>query len=282
MNIVFPNNITEKEKDKKLKELKVIQSILFNNELSKVKDDITVYCDEKPDFNITTSEGRKIGVEVTKYFPFKEDIITENENELKKLCSEILESVQISKIIENEFNPLNELLLFPPKIKIFFNHSFILNGNIKRNKKIIRNELINWIEYNRNKTTYPNTNIIDKVEIFVTVKKGVKSSLYIDLHNKSNHVEIDVFSSMMYLISHIDMFNNIEANTLKDKEAKLKEYKLLEKNKDIKEWWLCIEVPRTANVKTIGYKLPQNIKTDYDNIYIYSEIEYSASKVYPN
>ena len=46
MNIVFPNNITEKEKDKKLKELKVIQSILFNNELSKVKDDITVYCDE--------------------------------------------------------------------------------------------------------------------------------------------------------------------------------------------------------------------------------------------
>ena len=125
MNIVFPNNITEKEKDKKLKELKVIQSILFNTELSK-EEDITVYCGEEPDFNITTSEGRKIGVEVTKYFPFKEDIITENENELRKLCIDTLERVQIDRIIEEDFNPQNELFLLPPKIRIFFNHSFIL------------------------------------------------------------------------------------------------------------------------------------------------------------
>ncbi len=282
MNIVFPNDITEKEKDKKIKELKVIQSILFNNELSKVKDDITVYCDEKPDFNITTSEGRKIGVEVTKYFPFKEDIITENENELRKLCIDTLEKVQIDRIIEEDFNPQNELFLLPPKIRIFFNHSFILNGKIKKNKATIENELITWVEYNRNKTTYPNTNIIEKVEICTTVKENTKSSQNLELHNKNNHIVIDIYSSMMYLIPHIDEFNNIWQNTLKEKEEKLKEYKLLEKNKDIKEWWLCIEVPRTANVKTIGYKLPQNIKTDYDNIYIYSEIEYSASKVYPN
>ena len=281
MNIVFPNNITEKEKDKKRKELKVIQSILFNTELLK-EEDITIYCDEEPDFNITTSEGRKIGLEVTKYFPFKYDINTENENELRKVCIDTLERVQIDRIIEDDFNPQNELFLLPPRIRIFFNHSFILNGKIKKNKATIENELITWVEYNRNKTTYPNTNIIEKVEICTTVKENIKSSQDLELHNKNNHIVIDIYSSMMYLISHIDKFDNIWQNTLKDKEEKLKGYKLLEKNKDIKEWWLCIEVPRTANVKTIGYKLPQNIKTDYDNIYIYSEIENSASKVYPN
>lgn len=91
---------------------------------------------------------------------------------------------------------------------------------------------------------------------------------------------IDVNSNMAYLVPSIDMIVSMHEKvasknfdpviqSISEKEGKLVGYKQ-KCQTDISQWWLCIEIPKDANINPSLYQLPADFKSDYDRIYLTS------------
>ena len=95
------------------------------------------------------------------------------------------------------------------------------------------------------------------------------ASFYYDPFIFNHDIKIDIEPTMANYISFLTQLNpDPVLECIAEKEKKLTSYRQLDKNKDIKRWWLIVEIPRTSFLDTYGYKLPTGFSSNYDKIFI--------------
>ena len=190
-------------------------------------------CADCPDIILPSATNRKIGVEVVTYS-------TQCHEEAQRALQEILDEY-VQKVLDQQSNKRYEIfvhlidLAIPTKI------------NYKKNKSQIFKELDSLI--------FPD-------------KQNVKCKFL----EQVNLMELPKLEC-----SHIACVETFEYETLKEnvllhcikqKEEKLKKYKLLANNKTIQEYYLAIFFPIEACAELSGYRLPEAFQTEYDRIYL--------------
>jgi len=215
---------------------------------------------DKPDFRFTYEEKR-IGLEVTRCYPPDALIHKNNKDQNKyeigdKGVDAIIERYKKYKTERGEWISL--LIGFNDGLYYTLRDTSLTKKDIK----IIGNEVIEEIE--------------NRIEDYHYCKSIDKMTT--ELRNKHYKYVSDILLDepqegkvLLGWGGHAMPARTIELEPLKDaisnKESKLAEYKQMEQNKDVDEYWLCVNLPRSS--RRFLYDLePFEIQTGYSRIYV--------------
>lgn len=215
---------------------------------------------EKPDFNFVY-EGKKIGLETTRCYPPDALIHKNNKDQNKYEIGEkgvdtIIKKYKKYKTERGEWVSL--FIGFQNGLYYTLRDTSLTKKDIER----IGNEVIEEIE--KHIEDYHNCKTIDK-----------KTT---ELHNNQYKFVSDILwdepqegKVLLGWGGHAMPAKTIEIDSLRNaissKENKLAEYKQLEKNKDVDEYWLCVNLPRSSN--RFHFDLaPFEIQSGYSRIYV--------------
>lgn len=249
------------------------------------KKTIKTICDDKPDIRIefTESNTKKIiGLEIVKCYPFQGMNCTQIRNDLYSICEDAI------KELKEEYK--NELNLSHKVIQVTIPHEVMVCGFNKIDKPKIIQELKTSIT----NVLFRNSSSISICSHKYISKLGIKENRYISDNKK---YKIEICPTMAYIIPSIKQFANKPekdpiAKCISKKRKRLIEYKQMNCNSDICEWWLGISIPNDAYFHIWGYQLPKyvNIKTElndnpvYDRIFLISKTSYNPNvcQIFPS
>lgn len=218
-----------KEEIKHIDELGKASKVI--SELGYVPD-ISMCCD-KPDICLPSAQNRQIGIEVVAYSTNRYE---ESENALYKIFNEYIID-RLDKYSDKRY-----------EIGVLFTGLDIpTNINYKKVKEQIFLEIDNLMLSNQ--PTIERHYIED---ITAMENPGVEHSF----------ITGDTF------VVYNELDKQILLDCIKKKEQKLKGYKVLKENRDIKEYYLVVFFPIKEHAELRGYSLPEGFKTDYDRIYL--------------
>jgi len=215
---------------------------------------------EKPDFNFVY-EGKKIGLETTRCYP-PDALIHKNNKEQNKYelgekgVDAIINKYKKYKTERGEWVSL--LVRFENGLYYTLRDTSLTKKDIER----IGNEVIEEIE-----------NHIEDYHNCITIDKKTT-----ELHKKRYKYVSDILwdepqegKVLLGWGGHAMPAMTIELDSLRNaisgKESKLAEYKQLEKNKDIDEYWLCVNLPCSSNRFHFDLE-PFEILSGYSRIYV--------------
>lgn len=201
------------------------------SELGYVPDE--TMCSDKPDICLPSATDRQIGIEVVAYSTHQYE---ESESALYKIFDEY-----IKERLDTYSDKRYEIGV------LFTNLDIPANINYKKAKEEIFNEIDSLI--------LPHQPQMERryiADITAMENPGVEHSF----------ITGDTFV----------VYNELDEQTLLDcisrKEQKLKGYKAMPGNSNIKEYYLVVFFPIKEHAELRGYALPNNFKTDYDRIYL--------------
>ena len=217
---------------------------------------------DKPDFRFAY-EGKIIGLEATRCYPpdalIHKNIKDQNKYEIgDKVVRSILEKYKKYKIERREWVTLSI------KFRNGLNYT-LRNPSLKRKDiEKIENEVIEEIE-TRLKQGHYSTRTTDEKR---------STELEIMNYKYTRTISWDEPQEGKVILAHggeaipertIEIEPLIRA--ISEKEAKLAEYMQLEENKDIDEYWLCVNLPNPSGRFLFGLE-PFEIQSGYSRIYI--------------
>lgn len=260
INKIYPHNwneINEREKQKKEQEFSIARFFLDEPSVKSQfqgRGNLCVEFHEGPDFLVYSEENLSdiIGLEITKCYVKDVGCSPSVMSNLRKICNEVVGDLQKS---ENSFYNINY-------IDVTFAHEIMIGEWY--DKKVIKSELKDAVLKE------------NKVEKKYIIQAEIGNSIIYP----QDSLTIDINSNMAYLVPSIDMIVSMHAKvgskdfdpvmqSISEKEGKLVSYKQ-KKQTDISQWWLCIEIPKDANINPSLYQLPADFKSDYDRIYLTS------------
>ncbi len=277
INKIYPDDwekYNEKEQEKKEKEFGVALFFLNNyypiRETFKGANCLCVESHEGPDFFVSSNEESSeiFGLEITDCY-----INTEHNrnfssvhSDLEKVCKEVINDIKATVNI-NSYKKINY-------ISATFTHE-VMTGEYF-DKKRLKSELRDFI-FDKSKH---NGEYVCQVDVGY-------SAFY-----PENFPKILVYSNMAYIVPRIcDVVqmqkeagiddNDPVLRSIAVKEKKLVDYKLNCKS-SVHEWWLCINIPKSAFMNPISYHLPKNFTSKYDKIFLVAESFYGCGvhKIY--
>lgn len=215
---------------------------------------------DKPDFRFTY-EGKIIGLETTRCYP-PDALIHKNNKEQNKYelgekgVDAIINKYKKYKTERGEWVSL--LVRFENGLYYTLRDTSLTKKDIER----IGNEVIEEIE-----------NHIEDYHNCITIDKKTT-----ELHKKRYKYVSDILwdepqegKVILGWGGHAMPAMTIELDSLRNaisgKESKLAEYKQLEKNKDIDEYWLCVNLPCSSNRFHFDLE-PFEILSGYSRIYV--------------
>lgn len=194
---------------------------------------------EGPDIMVPSKDDGIIGIEVTKYLNETDSACYSN---FKRILEEYAVRFDEKKKTENRNSPTLSY-----RIRVFLHGGFAPKIiDCRQKKQQIFDEIDNFLfphgEFNN-----------DYVE-----------SVDIDPAPNLSHTKV----SICYVGVYEDIDEGLLFSRIKDKDKKLRRYKQLDKNKNLKEYYLLIFIPELHQVDIKGYQLPKDFKTDYNRIYL--------------
>lgn len=251
MVIKYSEGVLDKLTDKKKEELPAL-IFLLHNEYGYLSTGTIENADEEPDFEIRLENNKEtIGVEHRRCFRDNVDSLTEVQVSFTKICESIIS--ELKEIAAQNINPNgepNHLI-----VQVFRDKMYAKKSNEEKKKVSGEIKMLLMHKYlgtQRSKTDY----IYD-------------ASFYYDPFIFNHDIKIDIEPTMANYISFLTQLNpDPVLECIAEKEKKLTSYRQLDKNKDIKRWWLIVEIPRTSFLDTYGYKLPTGFSSNYDKIFI--------------
>lgn len=228
--------------EKKYKEFCWIQPLINLHS----SDLIDCRCSEEPDFRFQF-EDNIVGVE---FSMLTRGAANAEFNEFKKLLSEYAEYFDKVKSTTPSLYKYEDI---PYRIKIWFVAGFkphtLDGGKVKKHKDELFKDL--------DRQLFPSTEFID-----------TKYVANIDPVPAGNLTKSE------FQICYINQIVQVRPSSLidivKKKEAKLKKYKLLERNKSIQEYWLAIGIEEQFDFYSV--EIPQDFKTGFSKIYAVNSI----------
>lgn len=272
-NKIYPDDwekYNEKEQEKKEKEFDVALFFLNNyhpiRETFKGANCFCVEYHEGPDFFVYSNEewSEKFGLEVTDCYVNTEHNrnFSSTHSDLEKVCKEVINDVYI-----NSYEKINYM-------SVTFTHE-VMTGEYF-DKKRLKSELRDFI-FDKSKH---DGEYVCQVDVGYSV-------LY-----PKNTLKILLNSNMAYIVPRIcDVVqmqkevgiddNDPVLRSISEKEKKLVGYKLNCKI-SVHEWWLCINIPKSAFMNPISYNLPENFTSKYDKIFLVTKsfYGYGVHKIY--
>lgn len=201
------------------------------SELGYVPDDSM--CSDKPDICLPSAQNRQIGIEVVAYSTNRYE---ESENALYKIFNEYIID-RLDKYSDKRY-----------EIGVLFTGLDIpTNINYKKIKEQIFLEIDNLM--------LPNQPTMERYyieDITAMENPGVEHSF----------ITGDTF------VVYNELDKQILLDCINKKEQKLKGYKVLKENRNIREYYLVVFFPIKEHAELRGYSLPDGFKTDYDRIYL--------------
>lgn len=195
---------------------------------------------EEPDIIVPSKEYGIIGIEVTKYLNKTDSACLNN---FKKVLEDYAEMFDEKKKTNIRYNPNISY-----RITVFLHGAFAPHmKDCRQKKEQLFHELDNIL--------FPKDLIVDN-----------------DYVSSVSIYEASHLSKTKISVTYLGVYENIDERLLisriKDKEEKLRRYKRLDKNKNLKEYYLLIYIPELHQVDIKGYHLPNDYKTDYNRIYL--------------
>lgn len=224
---------------------------------------------ESPDFICTSDEGITIGIEHTKCYSVHSNDTKEQNGKriikggntyeafsksLEKLCRSVVNDLDKS----NQWNKIR-----PNYFSIIFHHFLLIDGFRKNERRVIYDEIKSFF--------YSALTTNKKID-----GKYIQSvCLYHQEWRKEDKFEIS--PDMLYYEPRIEQLKKDPViESIRDKERKLKE--IYKKNhKDVTQWWLVVEITADSHLRSRGYKMPQNIESDFDRIFLVNSTLLDAS-----
>lgn len=189
-------------------------------------------CDDRPDIVLPSKTDRRIGIEVVTYSTHRYE---ESENVLYKIFQEYIE--RLDKCSEKRY-----------EIGVMFTNLEVpIDINYKKVKEQIFDEIDSLLLPNQ---PAMNRHFIESVTAWEN--PGVEHS----------------FIACDTVVEYDDLDEKTLLDCIKRKENKLKDYKVLEKNCTIKEYYLVVFFPINEHAEMRNYLLPDTFKTSYDRIYL--------------
>lgn len=252
------SDFNEKEKIKKEEEFNVVSFFLNNyspvRELFHKTNNICVEFYEGPDFLVSLDEDsyEKIGLEITCCFADKKRNALSLYSDLKKLCEEVIRNINKTEN-RNFYQDINY-------INVTFTHKVMIGELYDKNK--LKSELKDFI--------------ICKNKHDGEYVSHVETGYSVVYHN----LNISVYFDMMYIVPRICDVVQIQKEKgdpvmlcIAEKEKKLACYKQNCKF-SVHEWWLCIDVPKSAFMNPVSYHLPEKFTSEYDKIFLITQSIY--------
>ena len=217
---------------------------------------------EKPDFKFVY-EGKKIGLEATRCYP-PDALIHKNSKDQNKYeigdkgVRSILEKYRKYKAERHEWVTLNI------KFRNGLNYA-LRNPSLKRNEiEKIENEVIEEIE-TRLELGHYSTHTTDDKRMTELEYMGYKYTRTISWDEPQEGKVILAHGGEAIPGRTIEIEPLIKA--ISEKEIKLTEYRQLEKNKDVDEYWLCVNFPNSSERLLFDLE-PFEIQSEYIRIYV--------------
>ena len=190
-------------------------------------------CDDRPDIVLPSKTDRRIGIEVVTYSTHRYE---ESENVLYKIFNEYIEE-RLDKRSEKRY-----------EIGVTFTNLGVPVGiNYKKVKEQIYDEIDSLLLPNRPAMS---RHFIESLTAWEN--PGVEHS----------------FISCDTVVEYDDLDEKILLDCINRKENKLKDYKVLEKNCTLKEYYLVVFFPINEHAEMRAFTLPKGFTTDYDRIYL--------------
>lgn len=190
-------------------------------------------CNDRPDLVLPSIADSKVGIEVVTYSTHRYE---ESEDALYKILEEYIDE-RLDKRSEKRY-----------EIGIYFNDlSMPTDINFQKEKEQIFDELDDLLFFHR-----PLKNHLYLADVTIAENPGVNRS----------------YIGQDTVVVYDDLNEQVLLECIKHKERKLKEYKSLEKNQSIQEYYLVIFFPLKEHAELRGYTLPNTFETDYNRIYL--------------
>ena len=194
---------------------------------------------EEPDIIIPSKDDGNIGVEVTKY-------LNETDSACYNNFQKILEEYAV-RFDEKKKTDIRYNSHISYRIRVFLHGGFAPKIiDCRQKKQQIVEEIDNFL--------FPhgefNNDYVESVEI--------------DSAPNLSHTKV----SICYIGVYEDIDEGLLFSRIKDKDKKLRRYKQLVKNKNLKEYYLLIFIPELHQIDIKSYKLPNVFETDYNRIYL--------------
>lgn len=218
---------------------------------------VKIFHDDKPDFKISIPGKPVIGIEHVQCYA-GEDMVAVNSNCFEKVCRGVIPE------IDTELSYLKEKR--PNYYDVIIDYNQFTSRQTPKTKKIIKQEFKEFVLHLYNKGDRPKqSSYIQNVHADYYDWAALQ-----DTNDTQQRPFINVTPSMCYPISTShDWPKDYIIDCINQKQDLLeKEYKQLDNNSDITEWWLCISVPYNALINPTDYNLPKDFITTYDKIYI--------------
>lgn len=213
-------------------------------------------CGDRPDVCIPSIKNKEIGIEVTDYaerYYLKTDSNAIVRGNLRLKAHKDFEKI-IHSYIDYFDNREKDKKYYPKKsgyrISIWLAGGlFHCQDNLNDYKEIIFGEIDNYL--------FPTNAFVNNKYIACA-----RANL---IPNASKSV-IDY--QLGYVECMIPVDNSILSEIIIEKDEKLLKYKKCKSNESIKEYWLAICLPYQVLDAFENYKIPSNIQTNYDKIYL--------------
>lgn len=194
--------------------------------------DMSMCCDT-PDICLPSAEDKQIGIEVVTYSTRR---FEKSESALYKIFKEYIEE-RLDKLSDKRY----EIGVLLTGLEI------PTNINYKKVKEQIFKEIDSLMFHQQPQLE---CKYIDNITAFEN--PGVEHS----------------FIGADTVVIYDDLDEKILFDCINKKELKLKDYRLMEKNKSIKEYYLVIYFPINEHAELMGYSLPNGFQSNYDRIYL--------------
>ena len=228
----------ENNRDGAKKKEELMISTLLLHQLGYEPDD--KMSSEGPDIIIPSKEHGNIGIEVTKYLNKTDSACLNNFNKVLEDYAVLFDKKKKEDI---RYDPNISY-----RIRVFLQGGFAPSIKEWKHKKEC---------------------IFEEIDRYLFPSQSLINNEYVEYANK---YEAPNLPKTKVELSYIGVYGEIDEELLfsriRDKEEKLKKYKTLEKNKELKEYFLLIFIPELHQVDIKGYQLPKDYKTEYDRIYL--------------
>ena len=194
--------------------------------------DISMCCD-RPDICLPSAEKREIGIEVVAYSSHRYE---ESEDALYKIFNEYIKE-RLDKYSDKRY-----------EIGVLF---MDLNIPTTINYKKVKEQ------------------IFKEIDSFMLPHQSQLERQYIaDITAMENPGVEHSFITGDSFVVYDELNEQILLECIRGKELKLKLYKAMPENQNIKEYYLVVFFPIKEHAELRGYSLPEEFKTDYDRIYL--------------
>ena len=223
----------------------------------------SVVSQESPDILVRCVDGKNIGIEVTKCYP---SIIDDSGNASKvaNLKSHIIDNYQRSLLARGENH---SIVCVRFKGRIYGQHS-------GPDTLIIKNAVEEIDRYRKNERILSDPErFIKGTEAFNKLGKLLQSdNLRYKYVDKVTVTESEDFLTNVYEDFDVRFSRDIQPhhlqNRIDDKDKKLSQYKMMDNNQDIDEYWLVIQIPSIEAFDLSETEMYSDLKTSYDKVFV--------------